>query len=238
MQGLQIRTVTRAPSLVATRGEYEQAGVVHDLGNLIQVVSSALNILSRELVDSSRLTPVLATARSSLERASALIRQNMKGACASAANESVDLERLLVDLLPTLQSIAGSAITVALSASGKLPRLDTNPVELENAVLNLALNSRDAMPAGGALDITLGLTGGEMFLRVADGGKGMAPEVAARALEPFFTTKGESGGSGVGLAMVARFAANAGGRIALESAVGVGTTITLLFPAQGNGMPS
>ena len=221
-------------SPVAVRGGVEQAGIVHDLGNHIQIVSSALNILSRELNGSSRVASVLVAARDSIERATALVRQSLDGARASAACQSVSLARCLDDLLPTLRSIVGPTITVALTAAANLPCVTCNRVELENVMLNMALNARDAMPDGGTLHITLDRVGADIVLRVADNGSGMSPEVQARALQPFFTTKGASGGSGVGLATVARFATAVGGRVELESTAGVGTTIILILPA-GDG---
>ena len=240
MQTLQLGTAAATPfsTPVAARAGYEQAGIVHDLGNLIQVVTSALNILARELTGAPKLIPIIATARSSLDRASRLVRQNIAGASEKAEIETIDLERCLVDLLPALQSIGGSAVTVALATTSNVPPLQCNPLDLENAVLNLAVNARDAMPMGGTLAITLDQVAAGTILRVADNGHGMSPEVRARALEPFFTTKGELGGSGVGLAMVARFAAAAEGRVEIESAPGVGTTITLLFRAKDSTVRS
>ena len=231
MQALQTNGLGASlpPPFAAVRG-VEQAGIVHDLGNHIQIVSSALNILSRELNGSSRIASVLAAARDSIDRATALVRQSLDGARARAANEPVSLARCLEDLLPTLRSISGPAITVALAAAANLPCVTCNRIELENVMLNMTLNARDAMPGGGMLHIVLDQVGADIVLRVADNGSGMSAEVRARALQPFFTTKSERGGSGVGLATVVRFAAAAGGRVELDSTVGVGTTITLSLP--------
>jgi signal transduction histidine kinase len=118
------------------------------------------------------------------------------------------------------------------------PPLVCNRSHLENAILNLALNARDAMPKGGVLSITvsprrernsdvLGLV-----LCVSDDGDGMARETMARALDPFFTTKTGARGAGLGLAMVRRFAEENGGTVSLESSLGLGTTVTLWLPLE------
>jgi signal transduction histidine kinase len=214
--------------LSAVSIDHDRAGTVHDLGNLVQVASSALNIISREIAGSENLSEVMATARSSLDRAGSLIRHRLGAARMAALVEPVDLGRCVTDLLPTLRSVAGPGVMIALTALAG-PRVRCDVAELENVVLNLVLNARDAMPEGGILSIAVGELGDGPFLRVADTGCGMSPEIRARAFEPFFTTKGERGGSGIGLPMVARFAADVGGRVELDSAPGAGTSVTLVF---------
>jgi CheY-like chemotaxis protein len=104
--------------------------------------------------------------------------------------------------------------------------------QLELAVLNLAINARDAMPSGGRLAIAAERSGETVAISVSDVGVGMPPEVIERALEPFFTTKGPGRGTGLGLSMVYGVAHQAGGDVAIDSAVGQGTTITLTLPRQ------
>jgi signal transduction histidine kinase len=111
-----------------------------------------------------------------------------------------------------------------------LPQIQCDPVSLQSAVLNLLLNARDAMPGGGDIAVAAIERDGEVEICVADNGVGMAPDTVRRAFEPFFTTKADGLG-GVGLPMVERFVREAGGRVAVESELGIGTIVMLHLPA-------
>lgn len=220
------------------RGFLESAGVAHELGNLIQIASSAVNIIAR----SSRfdvtptLEPVISGARASLDRAGTLVRQSLHQAgCASTELGHVDVAHSLAEILDLLQPTWAPTHLIALDVGGGLPAVKCEPLGLQSAILNLALNARDSMPNGGTITIAATMLIPDddrtmVELSVADCGIGMTDETMKRAFDPFFTTK--SGGlGGVGLPMVKRFVEGAGGQIRLSSMPGAGTTVTLLLPA-------
>jgi signal transduction histidine kinase len=213
------------------------ATVVHDIGNLIQIASSAVRIIARdpEVNASQKLDPLISHATTSLERAGALIRQSI-GERGTATTEDLRLDLCLAELRPLLQYACGSAIVIELSAGLPLS-VDCRRLDFENAILNLALNSRDAMPAGGLIRITTDLAEGpespEAIVVVGDTGTGMAADIAERALDPFFTTKSEGRGSGTGLPSVKAFVDDTGGRLSILSAPGRGTEVTMRLPVAG-----
>jgi signal transduction histidine kinase len=213
------------------------AGVVHDLGNLIQIATSAVRIISRnpEVVAVPSVDPLLMHATTSLERAAALVRQSIGQRNVPAA-EALRIDTCLAQLKPLLQYACGPQVAVELASD--LPiAIECRRLDFENAILNLTLNARDAMPDGGVLRIQTDVAEGpeipEAVIVVADTGSGMTPEIAARALEPFFTTKPEGRGSGTGLPSVKAFVDEAGGRMSISTAPANGTAITLRLPIAG-----
>jgi signal transduction histidine kinase len=215
------------------------AGIVHDLGNMIQVLSSAVSILNRHPIvrDADGLQPVVADAVHSLERATALVGLiSGFGRPGTAGEEDVDIILCLASLERLLRWVAAGQVSLDLSLPPNCPRVTCNRRSFENAVLNLVLNARDAMPDGGKLRIVADARlddahPASVLVSVIDTGGGMAPETLARAFEPFFTTKPGGSGAGLGLPMVRRFAQEAGGRVVVRSSLGLGTTITLELPA-------
>jgi signal transduction histidine kinase len=211
-------------------------GLIHDLGNLIQIASSAVNIVARDpSVHTAGLETVIAGAKTSLERAGVLVRQTIGTASERAATvEQVDLAACLTEVETLLQSTRQHGVRIDVRAGSDLPVVKCDPLALQNAILNLVYNARDAMPDGGIISIcaeAILLESGEgIELRVVDSGVGMKPDTIARAFDLFFTTKCDGLG-GVGLPMVRRFVQEAGGRILIESEYGVGTTVTLQLPA-------
>ncbi len=214
------------------------AGIAHDLGNIIQILSSTVEVLDQHpaIMATTALRPTMARAVTSLERARALIRQILDFARGRGTKqESVDLAACLAALHPLLRWIGRGEMRVQIEAAADTPAVVCNRWSLENAILNLALNARDAMPDGGTLSITAmpctnrGTVTG-IVLRVSDTGRGMSTETMARAFDPFFTTKTEARGNGLGLMMVRRFAQEAGGNVTIDSEPGVGTTVTLRLP--------
>ena len=189
----------------------DEPGVVHDLGNLIQIAASAMNLIGRSpwaACDPS-LEPVLARARAALERAGVLVRQAL-----GRSREAALVVRGVQDLQDVVACLG----------------------ELQSAVLNLVINARDAMPEGGCLSLAARALSEDdlspgVAIVVSDDGFGMSPETLRRASNPFFTTKPNGRGTGLGLAMVQRFAHEAGGRADIASTVGVGTTVTLHLPS-------
>jgi len=214
------------------------AGIVHDLGNIMQILSGTVDVLDQHpaIRTTRALQPTIHRAVMSLDRASALIKTILSFAQeADDSSETVDIAMCLEKLAPLLRWIGKSDVRVNIHVAAGVPTIECSRPNLENALLNLALNARDAMPTGGTLSITAApssdlaqVTG--VVLRVSDTGCGMAPETIARAFEPFFTTKSNERGTGLGLAMVRRFAQEAGGCVSIESKPALGTTVTLRLP--------
>ena len=214
-------------------------GVVHDLGNLIQVAASALNMISRsaDMEMGSALMPAVASARVSLQRAGTLVQQTLRLARdGDAAVEPVDVWACLMEIEALVRATWDRNIEFELYASQALPVVRCSRVGLQSAVMNLLLNARDAMPDGGVISIVATAIYGEraateIELRVSDSGLGMTKDVLRRASDPFFTTKASALG-GLGLPMVKRFAQEARGHLHLESEPGRGTVVTLRLPVE------
>lgn len=218
------------------------SGIIHDLGNLIQIATSALNTMSRnrrEGRDGS--DPVLTRARIALERAGTLVRQSMArsseaGLVIRKTGEPQCIASCLRDIEGLVSWVCEPDIELAVSIRTTMPLVRCNSVELQNAVLNLVINARDAMPTGGALHVSAATVGDPrrpawVEITVSDSGCGMTPAVLQRVFDTHFTTKPEGRGSGLGLAMVRRFAEEAGGRAEARSVLGVGSTFSIILPA-------
>jgi len=216
------------------------AGIVHDLGNVVQILSGTVEILDEHpaIKAETSLQAAMRRAVNSVARAEALIAQVLNFARGGRAEpESVDLKSCLVELEPLLRWIAGNRMHVDIQVDEDVPSVVCNRSDLESAILNLVLNARDAMAGQGRLSIGAAPrrnrhTIAQVAISVGDTGRGMSSETMARALEPFFTTKVAGGGNGLGLTMVRQFAQEAGGHVTLESRPGLGTTVTLLLPAE------
>ena len=223
-------------------------GVAHDFNNLLQVVSSNLELLTPLLPPSDLLRRRLAAAMAGVERAAQLTRRLLAFARRQPlAPDTVDPARLLHGMEDMLRRTLGQTVLIDMAIDPDIWAIRADPQLLENALLNLAINARDAMPQGGRLTLSATnatppaddaeLTPGEyVLLAVSDTGGGMTPEILARATEPFFTTKGDGRGTGLGLSMVFGFAKQSGGNLAIESAPGRGTTARLFIP-RSQGVP-
>lgn len=226
-------------------------GVAHDFNNLLQVVLSGLTLMER-VQDPERRRQLADSVRRAAERGGELTRRLLTVA------RRQSLRPQPVALGPWLNDGAGQLLARALRGDivttidvpESLPPVEVDPAELELALLNLAVNARDAMPSGGTLTITgqavaldgtagsEGLTGSFVRLSVDDTGLGMSAETRARVFEPFFTTKEVGKGTGLGLAQVYGFVKQSGGGVQLRSRSGEGTTVALLLPiAQGATRP-
>lgn len=217
-----------------TSGDVDpNARAVHDLGNLIQVASSAINMLARAAPSGDdRTKRIVASALLSLKQADELVRQTLKGARSNLeVSEVVDVEHVLVEIESLCHATWDERFRFHLRVGGKLPRVLCDLAGFRNAILNLLANARDAMPNGG--DIGLAAIsrdyGGEVEICVADNGVGMSEETVARALEPFFTTKADGLG-GIGLPSVDRFVRDTGGRLEIQSKRNVGTIVMMRLP--------
>jgi len=209
------------------------AGLVHDLGNYIQIAMSAMRLMSRhaDVSSSGVLLSILAQAEDALERAGALVRGSIVTG-EVLPEEDLSMDECLTQMATLLRYAAGPDIRIRLHV-GMVPKLSINRLGLQNALLNLALNARDAMPGGGNLSISALLVDGpeipEVEIVVADTGMGMLPGVLERAFEPKFSTKPMGGG--MGLAGVRRFVEASRGRIRIDSRPGAGTAVTIRLPA-------
>lgn len=220
-------------------------GVAHDFNNLLTVILGNLELLEPNLTD--ELSQSLANeARDAAEMGARLTDQLLTFARRQRLEtKSLNLNEFVLELTELLRRTIGSPIDLSTSLAPDLWPTIADPAQVESAVLNLALNARDAMPNGGRLlietfnatidaddtDNTLGTAPGDyVVLSVTDTGHGMPPEVRARVFEPFFTTKPAGKGSGLGLATVYGFARQSGGNVTIYSEVGRGTTVNLYLP--------
>ncbi|TSE07864.1 ATP-binding protein [Mesorhizobium intechi] len=227
-----------APPSDERPGQISAAGIVHDLGNLIQVASSALNHLARDPTVSAApaLGPVIAGAKTALERAGGLVRQTIGAAGGICSDiQQANVGECLAEIETLIRGAWDASIRLKVRLESNLPLIRCDRTGLQNAVLNLLFNARDAMPDGGLISVDVALVpersaDGQVHIRVEDNGIGMSRETMGRAFDPFFTTKGEGLG-GVGLPMVKSFAEEAGGSVIVQSTLGAGTAVTLRLPA-------
>jgi signal transduction histidine kinase len=178
---------------------------------------------------------VIASARTALQRAGALVRETIgKAAEAPRDIEHTDLGSCLAEVEALIRCAWDSHIRLAVRVGSDLPRAKCDRLGLQNSILNLVFNARDAMPDGGSILIDAAMAGhgraALIEIRVADTGIGMTQETMARAFDPFFTTKCPGLG-GIGLPMVKHFAEQHDGSVEIDSAVGSGTTVILRLPA-------
>ncbi len=225
-------------------------GVAHDFNNLLQVVLSGLTLVERA-ADPQRQTQVLESVRRAAQRGGELTKRLLTIARKQSLNPApLDLGRWLrsgaVELLA--RTLRGD-IVLLVDVQDGLPAVEVDANELELAVLNVAVNARDAMPNGGTLTLSAAeieidtitdpdeLSGHYVRLSIADTGTGMTKDVQAKVFEPFFTTKAVGTGTGLGLAQVYGFARQSGGGVRLRSVPGKGTTISLLLPIAQAALP-
>ncbi|HTO72305.1 MAG TPA: PAS domain S-box protein [Gemmatimonadales bacterium] len=215
-------------------------GIAHDFNNLLTAILGTAALLAEDLPEGSPLRNEAKEIETAAQRGASLTRQLLTFSRRQAAQpRAVELNSLLTQMSHLLRRLLGEEIRLVthLERSGVWVLAD--PGHLEQVVMNLAVNSRDAMPRGGTLTIRTGhtrtLIGADsqasVLLTVEDTGIGMGPEVQARAFEPFFTTKELGRGTGLGLATVYGIVQQAGGSIELESSPGHGTTVRVRLPA-------
>jgi nitrogen-specific signal transduction histidine kinase len=212
-------------------------GVAHDFNNLLAVFASGLQLLERNPAPSPRIFGAM---RRAVARGTGLTRHLLAFSRKVPVNpEPIDVATQLANMRAMLDGALSGRIHVEMTFGANLWPIEVDPGEMELALLNLCLNARDAMPDGGVITIRAenvdastaeGETSAFVRLSVTDTGTGMPPEVVARVFEPFFTTKDVSKGSGLGLPQVYGFATQSGGRVTVDSTVGVGTIVTLLLP--------
>ncbi|MDT4988013.1 MAG: hypothetical protein QOI74_2107, partial [Micromonosporaceae bacterium] len=239
----QLQRTQRLESLGQLAG-----GIAHDFNNLVAVILNYAAFVTEEATEAGLSTIV--------NDAEQIIRAGQRGAelthqlLAFARREVVrprvlDLNQAVTDVEQMLRRSIGGHITLVTRLATDLPATTADPGQLEQVLVNLAVNGRDAMPGGGQLTIDTGVRtvdadyvvarpnlnpGRYARLRVSDTGAGMPRDVVDRAFEPFFTTKASGDGTGLGLATVYGIVTQAGGDVSIQSEVGMGTTITILLP--------
>jgi signal transduction histidine kinase len=218
-------------------------GVAHDFNNLLTVISGNLELIADQPADIRRVRRLAAAALHAADRGAKLTAQLLAFSRRQRLHPKfVNANQVIREFQALIRQAVGEGCEVKLLTDESLWLCHVDPPLLQTALLNLALNGRDAMPDGGVLEIETrnivlddaGVTGcspgSYVRLSVTDSGCGMPPDVRDRIFEPFFTTKEVDKGTGLGLSMVYGFVHQSGGHIAVESAVGVGTTVSLYLP--------
>jgi CheY-like chemotaxis protein len=218
-------------------------GLAHDFNNLLMTILANLELLSKSVLNYPKAGRLIQSAIQAAEQGANLTRRMLAFARRQELRpEAVDVQRLIESMGDLLQRSLGPTIEIRMNFKDDLGAVRVDPNQFELALLNLALNARDAMPQGGILDIgvrceavqsdrlqTLG-AGDYVCVAVTDNGGGMDEETLARAPEPFFTTKEVGKGTGLGLSMVFGLATQSGGAARIVSRLGQGTTVELWLP--------
>jgi PAS domain S-box-containing protein len=230
-------------------------GIAHDFNNMLAVVIGSLDLLGRKLGDEDpRLTRYLEAAQDGARRAAALTSRLLAFSRQQTLRpKPLDANKLVCDMTELLRHVLGAWIKLETVAAGGLWRVHADQNQLENAILNLAVNARDAMPDGGLLTVETqnaylderyvanhpGLHAGQyVLIAVTDTGSGMSADVAAKAFDPFFTTKDVGKGTGLGLSQVYGFVKQSGGHVAIYSEPGEGTTVKVYLPRFTGAAPA
>ena len=221
-------------------------GVAHDFNNLLTVILGNLEMLEPRLAGDSQSGILLQEAMEAAELGAQLTERMLAFARRQPLEPTIiDLNALVRDMTDMLQRSLGASVEISTVLAKNLYRTKADPTQLQNALLNLCINARDAMPNGGKLSIETANTGIDedyaksrvevtpgdyVMLSVSDNGTGMSQETLSRVLEPFFTTKEVGAGSGLGLSTIYGFSRQSGGHLRLYSELGVGTTVSLYLP--------
>jgi len=251
------RDITQRVMLQDTQAALQQAqkleavgkltgGIAHDFNNILQVVGGNLQLLRDHLKDNQLADRYLVSSIDAVGRGAKLSSQLLAFARKQPLQPVVvNLGRVVRSMEDLVRRAIGETIEVEIVVSGGLWNTMLDPHQLENVILNLAINAHDAMPNGGKLTVELGnsmlddayvmsapdVSAGQfVMLAISDTGTGMSKEVLERAVEPFFTTKREGQGTGLGLSMAFGFVKQSGGHFRIYSEIGHGTTIRMYFP--------
>jgi len=247
----QARALAEAEELLRQAQKMESigqltGGVAHDFNNLLQVISGNLQLLGKDIAGNARAEQRVANAIAGVSRGSKLASQLLAfGRRQALEPKVINIGRFIAGLEDLLRRTIGEAIEIETIRSGGLWNTFVDPLQIENAVLNLAINARDAMKGVGKLTVEVGNAyidevyarqhgdikpGQYVLVAVTDTGEGMAADVMERAFEPFFSTKPAGKGSGLGLSMVYGFVKQSGGHIKIYSEPGEGTTVRIYLP--------
>ena len=255
---LEGEVASRTEALMATEAALRQSqkmeavgqltgGLAHDFNNLLTGITGSLELLKTRVAQ-GRLADVeryVTAAQGAANRAAALTHRLLAFSRRQTLEpKATDINRLVTGLEELIRRTVGPSVTVTVAGARGLWLTMVDQSQLENALLNLCINARDAMPEGGQLTITTSnqrldasaaatreLSAGEyVTLGVSDTGTGMTPEVIAKAFDPFFTTKPLGQGTGLGLSMIYGFARQSGGQVRIQSKIGSGSTLSLYLP--------
>ena len=214
-------------------------GVAHDFNNLLMIISGSVHTLKKGIGDDPRRLRALLAIETAARRGAALTSQLLTFARRQSVNpEPVSVADRIDAMREVLDTGAGDTVSLQLDVDRGAWPVIVDVAELETALVNLVINARDAMPAGGTIKIAArnqsleeeALAGDYVAISVEDTGDGIAPDVMGRIFDPFFTTKPVGKGTGLGLSQVHGFAHQAGGTIKVSSEIGKGTKITILLP--------
>ncbi|MBD0415487.1 hybrid sensor histidine kinase/response regulator [Oryzicola mucosus] len=221
-------------------------GVAHDFNNLLQVVAGNLQLLAKDIAGIERAERRVSNALAGVNRGAKLASQLLAfGRRQALEPRVINIGRFIASMDDLLRRSLGEAVEVEIIAGGGLWNTYADPTQVENALLNLAINARDAMEGSGKLTIEVGNAfldqeyarthaevspGQYVMLGVTDTGSGMAPDILDKVFEPFFSTKPEGKGTGLGLSMVYGFVKQSGGHVKIYSEVGQGTTVKVYLP--------
>jgi PAS domain S-box-containing protein len=221
-------------------------GMAHDFNNLLTVIIGSIDLVQRKRVSEDKVDELLDAAKLAGEQGASLVRRLLAfSRRQTLAPQNVDVNRLVTGMSELLRRTLGESVVLETVLGGGVWRTLVDPNQLESALLNLAVNARDAMGEHGKLTIETGNTfldeayaatqgelapGEYVVIAVSDSGTGMSPQTIARAFDPFFTTKPEGRGTGLGLSQVHGFVKQSGGHVALYSEPGQGTTVKMYLP--------
>ena len=227
-------------------------GIAHDFNNMLAVVMGSLDLLNRRIgIQDPRARHYVQAASDAAKRAANLTHRLLAFSRQQALQpEVLDPNRLVASMSELLRHSIGADIRLETVLAGGIWRIEADPNQLENVILNLSVNARDAMPGGGRLTIETqnahlderyvsneaGMSVGQyVMIAITDTGTGMSQEVVAKAFDPFFTTKEVGKGTGLGLSQVYGFVKQSGGHVRIYSEIGEGTTIKIYLPKAGEG---
>jgi two-component system, cell cycle sensor histidine kinase and response regulator CckA len=227
-------------------------GVAHDFNNLLQVIDGFASLALEDVADSSTAREPLLEVRKATGKAADLTRRLLAFSRKQVlAPVVLDLNDVIAGLEAMLRRLIGEHIALTTVLAAGVGRIKADPNQIEQAVVNLVVNARDAMPAGGQLSITTGMTeiaegreartadlrpGRYAVVEVRDSGTGIPDDLKGRVFEPFFTTKGRDKGTGLGLSTVYGSVRQSGGHVSFTSTPGVGTTFRILLPVVDEGV--
>ena len=259
-ENLERRVAQRGAELERTQEALKQSqkleamgqltgGIAHDFNNLLTPIIGSLDLLQRQGIGGEREQRLISGGLQSAERAKTLVHRLLAFARQQPLKRAaVDIGQLVAGMTDLISTTLGPNIQVVLDIAAHLPPAVADPNQLEMALLNLGVNARDAMPDGGGLHISAVFVpnyaghaslepGDYIRLSVADTGSGMNEATIARAIEPFFSTKGVGKGTGLGLSMVHGLASQLGGALVISSRLGTGTTMEMWLPTSAEPAP-